>query len=102
MENTFEILEQKAQKGLYSLYYGYSDHRMLFIATRAEIEKYKMASFEIETSKHTCEEVDMSDATLITEDADFIKKFEALKLCTTVDPIEYCEDFDLEEEQFNL
>lgn len=101
MENTLKNLEQKAVKGLYELYYGYCDHRMLFVATRAEVEKYKMASFEIETSKHACEEVDMSNATLITEDADFIKKFEALKLSTN-NPIDYCEDFDLEEEQFNL
>lgn len=101
MENTLKNLEQKAVRGLYGLYYGYSNHRMLFVATRAEVEKYKMASFEIETSKHACEEVEMSNATLITEDEDFINKFEALKLFT-IDPIEYCEDFDLEEEQFNL
>lgn len=101
MENTIENLGLKAQKGLYSLYYGYSDHRMLFVASRAEVEKYKSASFEIETSNHAFEEVEMRNATLITEDADFIEKFEALNLYTT-DPIEYCEDLDLEEEQFNL
>ena len=101
MENTLKNLEQKAQKGLYSLYYGYSNHRMLFVASRAEVEKYKSACFEIETSNHAFEEVEMSNATLITEDADFIEKFEALKLFTA-DPLEYCEDLDIEEEQFNL
>jgi hypothetical protein len=95
------ILKNFEKKGLYALDYGYSDHRMLFTATKAEIERYKNLSFEIETSKHACEEVVMSNAFLITEDADFIKKFEELKL-STMSPIDFCEDYDLEEEQFNL
>lgn len=61
--------------GLYRLTFGYASHTWNFVATREEIEKWKSEVVNVETSKHSVEEVDLSEAKLVTEDEDFIQKF---------------------------
>lgn len=56
------------KRGIYGLTYGYSDTKIYFIATREEYEKFKNKQISLETSKHSYEEVDLSDVYLITED----------------------------------
>ncbi len=82
-------------KGLYSLQYGYSDHVHYFTLTREDFEKVKIVGeISLETSKHCDEDVDLSQIQLVTEDQDFIKKFEDFGLTTRFDPINY---LDIEE-----
>ena len=77
-------------KGLYSLQYGYSDHVHYFTLTREDFEKVKeIGEISLETSKHNSEEVDLSQIQLVTEDQDFINKFEGFGLTTRFDPIDY-------------
>ncbi len=77
-------------KGLYTLEYGYSDHVLYFTLTREDFEKVKeIGEISLETSKHNSEEVDLSQIQLVTEDQDFINKFEDFGLTSRFDPIDY-------------
>ena len=78
-------------RGIYGLIYGYSDHELKFIATRGEVEKSEGIEISLETSQHCYEEVELNDIFLITEDADFIEKFEQLNL-STISPLDYIDE----------
>lgn len=78
-------------KGIYSLTYGYASHTINFISTRDEFEKFRECEINIETAKHSYEDVSLSDVVLITEDEEFVNKFELLKL-SDFNPFEYCEE----------
>jgi len=78
-------------KGIYGLVYGYSGHELKFIATRGEVERCEGIEISLETSQHCYEEVELNDIFLITEDVDFIEKFEEFNL-STISPLEYIEE----------
>jgi hypothetical protein len=86
-----EKLNTKTIKGIYSLTYGYSDHISLFVSTREEINKCKEKQINLETSKYAYEDVDLDNIQKITEDLDFIEKFEKLGL-SNFHPLDFIEE----------
>lgn len=78
-------------KGIYSLTYGYSDHKINFISTREEFEKFQNCEINLETSQHSYEDISLSDVVLITEDVEFVNKFDVLRL-SSFSPYDYCCD----------
>ena len=75
-------------KGIYSLTYGYSNHKLLFVSTKEEISKCINGSICIEVAKHYQVDIYLEDIILETEDADFVEKFEKYNL-STLNPLDY-------------
>ncbi len=60
-------LNSNQTKGIYSLTYGYSDHKINFISTREEFEKFQNYEINLETSQHSYEDISLSDEIIESE-----------------------------------